>query len=1296
MPGQLELLAGQYKSQDQNWLTMFARSLMGSAGGLIGMEAPADVQAWDQSHPTAALAASLGVGLGYTGGALKLARLGALGRYGTWVDNIGKEWNPILRYGSQEALRMLPFDAGRVGISAFSGGDTDSVAVDAVLNLGLSAGIGAGFGAFEAAGKPLLRKWGQVYDGSRLSPLQLQSRDLRRRFAEGVFDESTAKEAQRQLGQWRLGIIGEKQPQNGVLERALENGGNTKELNRALFNLTNDKPGQMPIRQPLLGTAKAGQFISEKELKLVSEKMGLADDWHDFVQHPRIVSPRTVDAKRNLEATLNRNMSRVGSDAWIAKEKDGLYVVAKRHPDQEHYFSFKTDEPTRFLDDGGMYKKTEEMSAWLRQPDAREASLIDSVQALKEAKAFRDAIPVAMLKEAPKAGVGQYLDKSAGTIAKFLGYNPEVGGAKKVVGDFLHRYLSPAINQFTMPEARYSMAGANRLFDLARSNVAEEMVGAQELQKEGFLKSAAVGGAVRPGSRVDMINKLTDEDLSDISRILYKGEGIEEAKAAGMSERGLEYLAAAKAFDKKQTDAITALEDLLGLPKKKRLKFLENHMGLMRTYDGDYLIPVMEGKKTVAIAGGKSIGQAQKEAQRIVEVAQGKGRSWFFDAAKPPIFRGDGADMALFNRLNRDPDNMLIMSEGRSIRDEPFTSKRMTTQRVKSVEVGFQGSEVPLTRQQLIDNHMRIMTQNERYIADLSWRHSFKDLNTTVSGLEPQVWHQMEQRINDHLGIKNEFDRWVNKTLDPLLAPFIGRNSASRLVRGLNSIQFHLNFGAANVAFPMLQLAQFTQTVMPEIAFLQHGAAGRLAQYYTNWAVGGLDGKPRTVLGMLDIFKLMGRGFKIMGNPSKALAEGADEYVMLMNGAMKRGTLEPGSIDEFIGDAARQKLSALEKLKDTSNLWQSFSRLNLFAPKAAERLSRLHAATVAFDFGKNVMGFQGRNLENFIDEFTKRTMFGYSIADRPRIFTGPFGSAFGLFKNWQLNYLHMLGDYLGEGFGRNNWKPLLWSFVGASSIGGIGSGGAMYAAADGMSQLLGNDSLMNLWYDNFQRDPNSGNWSDALFLGLPAFLPTLVGLPGVSFTTQAALPGSDPSRDISQLMNFVYLDRLKAVGQLGDALVSAQGNIFSNEQVQGAFLRAFAPKTVYRTQQILADGVINSSSSIYPTQSGLSQGEQLLYALGFNPNNVELGFRAGDELWRDQQKNLQVVQSLGSSWAEAELRGDWDSLDKIMKRAMLEGVDMDKVWKSANVRLGKANQDLFQRQFDSGAVERYQQSGVLR
>ena len=144
MPSGLEITAGQLRANDENWLTMFSRSLLGSAGGLIGLEPDADVQVWNQSHPAAAIAASLAPNLGYFGGALKLARIGALGKYGSWVDGLGAEWNPMLRFGTQEALRMAPFDAGRIAISSYYNGDTDSVAVDSLLNAGLSFGLGAG------------------------------------------------------------------------------------------------------------------------------------------------------------------------------------------------------------------------------------------------------------------------------------------------------------------------------------------------------------------------------------------------------------------------------------------------------------------------------------------------------------------------------------------------------------------------------------------------------------------------------------------------------------------------------------------------------------------------------------------------------------------------------------------------------------------------------------------------------------------------------------------------------------------------------------------------------------------------------------------------------------------------------------------------------------------------------------------------------------------------------------------------------------------------------------------------
>ena len=37
MASGLEITAGQLRANDENWLTMFSRSLLGSAGGLIGL-----------------------------------------------------------------------------------------------------------------------------------------------------------------------------------------------------------------------------------------------------------------------------------------------------------------------------------------------------------------------------------------------------------------------------------------------------------------------------------------------------------------------------------------------------------------------------------------------------------------------------------------------------------------------------------------------------------------------------------------------------------------------------------------------------------------------------------------------------------------------------------------------------------------------------------------------------------------------------------------------------------------------------------------------------------------------------------------------------------------------------------------------------------------------------------------------------------------------------------------------------------------------------------------------------------
>ena len=113
----------------------------------------------------------------------------------------------------------------------------------------------------------------------------------------------------------------------------------------------------------------------------------------------------------------------------------------------------------------------------------------------------------------------------------------------------------------------------------------------------------------------------------------------------------------------------------------------------------------------------------------------------------------------------------------------------------------------------------------------------------------------------------------------------------AELVRGLNTIQMQLNFRAGILPF-QCNWHSFLK-LLCRIGVLQNGAHGAKAQYYTNWAVGGADLKPRTVVGMLDTWKMMGRVLRLWAIPYQSPWGRADEYVLMMNGAMRRGTLNP-------------------------------------------------------------------------------------------------------------------------------------------------------------------------------------------------------------------------------------------------------------------------------------------------------------------------------------------------------------------------------------------------------------------
>jgi hypothetical protein len=198
----------------------------------------------------------------------------------------------------------------------------------------------------------------------------------------------------------------------------------------------------------------------------------------------------------------------------------------------------------------------------------------------------------------------------------------------------------------------------------------------------------------------------------------------------------------------------------------------------------------------------------------------------------------------------------------------------------------------------------------------------------------------------------------------------------------------------------------------------------------------------------------------------------------------------------------------------------------------------------------------------------------------------------------------------------------------------------------------------------------------------------MLPLVGTSFSGSSAAPGADPARDAQLFTSFVYMTRGTA---LYDAFAAgirhgdASGKSpYDSMEVRRNLAKALAPKTFYRLFDNAFDGSIQAAKSGFPTVTGINPGEALMYTLGFSPTRMEKTFAAMDELWKDQAKMKAMVADLGASYADAVRSNNGDEQHQIMIYAMVRGVDISRVIASANSRLQKGEENVFDRQFKAG------------
>ena len=679
------------------------------------------------------------------------------------------------------------------------------------------------------------------------------------------------------------------------------------------------------------------------------------------------------------------------------------------------------------------------------------------------------------------------------------------------------------------------------------------------------------------------------------------------------------------------------------------------------------------------VGRARSAGSALAEGQAILEAAKREGVA--LRLGRPALAGELEQDLRHLRLINA--ENAKLFGQ---LKDKAYLQQRAPT-RLLEERKGlkyYTGSLQPWTRDEFERLILKQLRDYQKYQARLTTEHLLKDDLTKLMSANPDVYDQLVHRINSMYGIQGQFSTSVNKVVDKVLSPYLGKNSADKIVGAANKKLFQWTLGFVNTGYNVANALTFVQTAFPQLAFLTTAAPSRIAQYYTYFPLKGQ--KAFGSVGVLDMMKLTGRSFKLMRSP--------DELLWQQFGrAAREGVWDPRFVEEFLGQKATALSNMRGVLKGDEPFSTWFNAAADFLPSLTEKFARGHSFTLGHTFFREIMGIKDPEvLYQLTKQFVEKTQFLYSTGDRARIITGPLGSAAGLFKNWIMHQIAWMAEYTGEGVLRGNWRPLMWMMGSTTAIGGIGAL-PFYSAADSMSKWLSQKSIMEHTYGAFgptERD-GFGNVSDAVFYGFPAFL-------NFSIQNQVSAPFSDPGKDAARLFSVAYLDRLKymqkAAGQAIDAWSTTGESPVKDPRTRDLFMRAFAPKSLYQATQAIQGDMLKSLATGHPV-TGLSPAERYMYGMGLSPRWVESSYRVADELWQDQDKMKAAVSAYGLQWAELQQAGDSVGMERLVLRAVYEGVDVSSIIKSANARLAKGREDIIERQFKPSEILKFRQLGLV-
>lgn len=1281
----------------------FVGSAISSVPELFGFEPARDIQRYRAENPLGGFVSSL---LGFAspyGAALGAARLGrtpgAVGRvfspatrYSEGVNALTQQLvrnAPVRGTAAREALRFAPIEASRPVVAAFAGNNVGEVAIQAGLDTLIAGAAGGVIGAFAGGGRQIERTAREIPGVDLRDPLQLQQRQLvSRREGAGPEElptlESNIAELERRIrverpaGRTVRPLQGTPKDISDWLNRTFQTG------------VVRNRSGTVTRETQLLADTSDG---AGRDWVRVLDGAGYGRDDIGYMQFPRLITAHSRSSARNLLSRFER-YAQVDDQTYLAREiEQGMFVMARRIQGTsrggrgDRWLLFKTDMPGRFLPGQSKWADVVANSSGyggLAKIDVDNRADVHSALA----RAMND-VPIT-------TWLGLRGNKSE--IMRVMEARLKLGGessvTKQVLRNFVDEYLAPAMFQHrNNATAAWAQSMSRIAYDRA-AQISERMLyGRNELKSRSLL--GVVGRGLEPsGGIMQQIDALTDADVVQLHQQWRLARTPEEALEEGASERVVDLMRDLQANDDYLVDQYSRTMELTNNPT---LVPLPQHYMISRTWKGDWRAAVEnELGQTVYIASGGSRGQAIREADEIVAEAGRDGKAWKIQGE--PWARNQTDDLASAKEVMvGTPDWQLAASYSTRRTGQPGFTKPREGQR------GFVGDKAPWTKRELKDILNAHIRQANRTIAEASANHLMEPILRKLADDDPRAFSTLSARLNDLAGKPSTFSRMQNQLVDKVLSPWLGVDSATRIVRTVNDIVFSFQLGMGNLAFPTINALTFMHTVIPHVAFVQGATPPQMMRYYN--MIPGIDSmnRVRGPMGVFDTLKFMRNTFKEMRSPGSTSPEalrGAHRKVLLddFQRAADDGVIAPRLFEEYVGEQSRNVESLWRVFEEPGEFWRGLLALSEWLPANSEKFARTHAFLTGHMLGRDMMGLSGENLYRFAKQFTHNTMFLYGTADRSRIFTTPLGSLFGLFKNWMTHYVFNLMEYAGAA-SKGHMAPLAWAIAGATTVGGIAAT-PIYMMANQISKMFTDEPFMNHLYDWLgDSDLRDGSPADAVMWGLSAYVPTLVGLPGITLSSQAALPFSDPAQDMSFMTSFAFFDRARRLAQATDQAVDLWWDTgstpFTNRANRDQFIRALTPRSVYRMLQTESDRVIRSMTTGYPSISGLGIGETLMHILGFSPTWVQTQWEVGSELWKDQTRLRDRVQSYGREIAEAQAQGDYDEVTRLTTRAMSQGLDINSVMRSAAARTARGREDIIDRQFSFDETMRLRQIGLV-